>query len=72
MRRTRLRRKKEEHVTARPIDDLEREPHYQFEHDAARKRVPRPDGDCFSYPVDTETDPPIASLFDSYDQDEDA
>jgi hypothetical protein len=60
----------DEHATARPLSEDEREAIPNGSICLARKRTPRPDADGYSLTVDTDEDPPIAALFDSYGDDE--
>lgn len=62
----------EEHATAMPIrDDEQAKDRLGRWSGGAMKHVPRPDADCFAMPADGEDEPPIAAMFDQY-EDEDA
>lgn len=59
------------YATAQPLGADEQEATFNRDGGGGtRKRVPRPDADGFSVPVDAGEDPPIASVFDSYGDDE--
>lgn len=61
----------DEHATARPLAEDERAQDFDGRWSGgALKRVPRPDADAFSLPVDGDEDPPLAALFDSYGEDD--
>lgn len=62
----------DEHATARPILDEEQEwTANQGGGGGMRRKVLRPDADCFAVPVDADDEPPIAAMLDSYDDTDD-